>query len=188
MYSRKQERAAWHQLSPCLSKYAAESDRCLHPPPHRHFTPSFKSFRPSFLSSFCVLDDFVIKMSVVPFGKKVCGLCQKTSGILTCDGCQQAFCGKHVIEHRQQLAFQLENIMQEHDCIQHDINLNMNSHAPLQQIDEWEKEAIRKIHEVANKVRANWQNICESSSKQLCDRSRNIADKLRTAREAEDFF
>ena len=115
----------------------------------------------SYLHRF--LDDFATAMTSVPIEKKRCALCQKTGGILTCDGCQQIFCGKHAIEHRQQLAVQLENIMEEHDCIQHGINLNIENYGSFEQIDKWEKEAIRKIQEIADKVRADWLNICDSS-------------------------
>ncbi|CAM4774557.1 unnamed protein product, partial [Rotaria magnacalcarata] len=32
--------------------------------------------------------------------------CNKSAASLTCDGCQQAFCGKHANEHQQDLAEQ----------------------------------------------------------------------------------
>jgi len=49
--------------------------------------------------------------------KKHCNICGKAGGILICNGCQLTFCNKHLIKHREQLAYQLDNIMQEHDLI-----------------------------------------------------------------------
>jgi len=57
-------------------------------------------------------------MSASISGKKQCVKCNKAGGILICDGCQQTFCVKHVNEHRQELANQLDGIMQEHDLLQ----------------------------------------------------------------------
>ena len=72
----------------------------------------------------------------------------------------KAFCGKHVIEHRQELAGQLDNIMQEHDLIQQEIeqpSLTINS--LLKQIDKWEKESIAKIQVAAETARATLEEI-----------------------------
>ena len=118
---------------------------------------------------------------------KQCASCHKTGGILTCDGCQQAFCGKHAVEHRQELTIQLENIMQEHDCIRQDISLRLNNHLSYQQIDQWEKESIARIQVAAEKTRTNVRRILESSNDRISTLCQGIATKLRTAREAENF-
>ncbi|CAF5190002.1 unnamed protein product, partial [Rotaria sp. Silwood1] len=47
-------------------------------------------------------------------------------------------CGKHGIEHRQQLNIELENIMQEHDLIQQDIGLSIDNDLLLKEIDKCE--------------------------------------------------
>jgi hypothetical protein len=126
-------------------------------------------------------------MNSSSFGNKQCVLCNKNGGILTCDGCQQAFCGKHVIEHRQQLTIQLENIMQEHDIIQQDIGQPPDSHPVIEKIDKWEKESITKIQVAAGKARADLRQILDSSHERLANVCRDVATKLRDAREAENF-
>lgn len=126
-------------------------------------------------------------MSSTPFEQKQCATCNKVGGIMICDGCKQTFCGKHVIEHRQQLALQLEHIMQEHDCIQQDIVLQRDNHPSFQQIDQWEKESIMKIQEVAEKARVDLRQIVQSSCERLTKTCRDIAMNLRSAQEAENF-
>ena len=44
---------------------------------------------------------------------------------MLCDRCSQTFCDKHVIEHRQQSAHQLDHINTEHDLIKID---NFDNH------------------------------------------------------------
>ncbi|CAF1451964.1 unnamed protein product [Rotaria sp. Silwood1] len=126
-------------------------------------------------------------MSSNSFGQKQCVLCNKIGGILICDGCQQTFCGKHVIEHRQQLNIELENIMQEHDLIQQDIRLTIDNDLLLKEIDKWEKESIRKIQITADKIRIDLKEIFECSNNEILKTCRNIASKLLYAREAENF-
>jgi hypothetical protein len=126
-------------------------------------------------------------MSSTLFENKQCVLCNKTGGILTCDGCKQTFCGKHVVEHRQQLALQLENIMQEHDCIQQDIIVHRNDNYLFEQIDKWEKESITKIQIAAENARTDLRQTLQSSDERLTRACRDIATKLRSAREAENF-
>jgi hypothetical protein len=92
-----------------------------------------------------------------------------------------------VVEHRQQLTLQLENIMQDHDCIQQDIALQRENHYQFQQIDEWEKESIAKIQMAAEKARADLRQTFQSSDERLTRTCRDIATKLRSAREADNF-
>ncbi|CAF1207158.1 unnamed protein product [Rotaria sordida] len=126
-------------------------------------------------------------MNSTSFEKKQCILCNKIGGILTCDGCQQAFCGKHVIEHRQQLNIELENIMQEHDLIQQDIRLSIDNDLLLKEIDKWEKESMKKIQLVAEKARINLKQILENSNNKILKTCQDVASKLLSAREAENF-
>jgi hypothetical protein len=126
-------------------------------------------------------------MSSTLFEQKQCATCNKVGGIMICDGCKQTFCGKHVVEHRQQLALQLEHIMQEHDCIQQDILLQKDNHPSFEQIDQWEKESIMKIQEIAEKARIDLRQILQTSNERLTKTCRDIAMNLRSAQEAENF-
>jgi len=120
-------------------------------------------------------------------GQKQCVTCSKSGGILTCNGCEQAFCGKHVIEHRQELANQLDGIMQEHDLLQQEFVRSSDEQFLLQEINKWEKESITKIQVAAEAVRADLQEMIEKSKKQLSKACHDIAVNLRSSREADDF-
>lgn len=137
--------------------------------------------------TYIFLDISNINMSSTLSETKQCVTCNKIGGILICSGCNQTFCGKHVIQHRQQLEIQLENIMQEHDCIQQDILVEKNNLELFQQIEQWEKESIIKIQMVAEKTRIDLRQILENSNKEITNTCRDIAAKLRSAREEENF-
>ena len=119
--------------------------------------------------------------------QKQCVTCSKSGGILICDGCQQTFCGKHVIEHRQELANQLDGIMQEHDLLQQELTRSSDEHVLLQKINKWEKESITKIQVAAEAARADLREMIENSKKQLSRSCHDIAVNLRSSREADDF-
>ncbi|UJR32155.1 hypothetical protein I4U23_019622 [Adineta vaga] len=97
-------------------------------------------------------------------GKKQCVTCNKSGGILTCDGCQKTFCGKHVIEHRQELAAKLDNIMQEHDLLQQEIEQpSARKNSLLQKIDRWEKDSILKIQIAAESARRSLLDLLDQA-------------------------
>jgi hypothetical protein len=119
--------------------------------------------------------------------QKQCVTCSKSGGILTCNGCERTFCGKHVIEHRQELANQLDRIMQEHDLLQQELDRSSDEHVLLQRINRWEKESTTKIQVAAEAARVDLREMIEKSKKQLSKACNDIADNLRTSREADDF-
>jgi len=126
-------------------------------------------------------------MSASANTKKQCVTCNKSGGILTCDGCQQVFCGKHVIQHRQELGVQLDGIMQEHDLLHQEIERISMDHSSLQKIDQWEKESIAKIHLTAEIARKNLQKTLDQSKERFSKICRNTAIDLRSSREADDY-
>ena len=118
---------------------------------------------------------------------KQCIVCNKAGGIMICDGCKQTFCGKHVVEHRQQLALQLEYLMQDHDCIQQDLAVQRDEHPSFEQIDAWEKKSIAQIQVAAKKTRDELRQVLAQADERLRKTCQDIAMKLRAAREEENF-
>jgi hypothetical protein len=120
--------------------------------------------------------------------KKQCVTCNKSGGVLICDGCQKIFCGKHVIEHRQELGAQLDGIMQEHDLLQQELGqLPLTEHSTLKQIDKWEKESMVKIQAAAATARMNLRQSLEQSKERLSKTCCDMAETLRASREADDY-
>jgi hypothetical protein len=126
-------------------------------------------------------------MSASVIGKKQCVTCSKGGGIMICDGCQQSFCGKHSIEHRQELTNQLDGIMQEHDLLQQELGQASIDNSLLKQINQWEKESITKIQVAAEAARADLQQILDRSREKISKTCRDIAVNLRSSREVDDF-
>ena len=93
-----------------------------------------------------------------------CGV--KAGGIFKCEGCGQIFCRKHVIEHRDTLSQQLDEIVLEYDGLQQTVaegNGRIYNHHPLiEQIDRWETESIEKIRLMANEARQQVKELTGS--------------------------
>lgn len=120
--------------------------------------------------------------------KKLCSTCKKNSGVAICDGCQQRFCSKHFIEHRQELSQQADHIGQIHDVLIRDINETIPpNHSLFEKIDEWEQELIAKIESTAEVARANLREIVKNNRQNLKDSVSNFTKELQASREADDY-
>jgi len=90
--------------------------------------------------------------------KTPCAACgNKGVGIFKCEGCAQIFCRKHVIEHRDVLSHQLDEIVLEYDTLQQTIaeyhDKQNHCHPLINQINKWEKDSIEKIQRTADEAR-----------------------------------
>src|ERR1700722_14840095 len=86
--------------------------------------------------------------------KAPCAICVgKSVGIFKCEGCLQAFCRKHSIEHRDVLSHQLEGIVLEHDQLQQKISESKCQQPLFAEIDKWERDSIIKIQQTAAQAR-----------------------------------
>ncbi|CAF1103711.1 unnamed protein product [Adineta ricciae] len=119
--------------------------------------------------------------------KKPCLKCDKGAGVTTCDGCQQTFCIKHIIEHRQELTGQLDNVGHEHDLFRQDLMHETSAHPLLVRIDEWERESITKIQVTAETARADLRLLLEQNKTQLKESMDKITKEMQAGRELDDF-
>ena len=61
---------------------------------------------------------------------------------------------KHVVEYRQTLHHQLDEVIVEHDSLQQTIIENRDqSHPLMDYIDEWEQNSIKKVQQIAQEAR-----------------------------------
>ena len=127
-------------------------------------------------------------MSATMLAKKLCVPCNKMTGILVCVGCQQGFCGKHLVEHRQELGVKLDGIMQEHDSLQQELQQpSSKKNALLERITAWEVESVAKIRVAADNARRSLEEMLERSREDVVKACRDITETLRSSREADDF-
>jgi hypothetical protein len=115
--------------------------------------------------------------------RKLCVKCGKSGGVFTCDGCQESFCGQHTAVHRQELAYRLDNLGQEHDLLRRDLINNNEQDSMFTRIDVWETESIMKIKLAAEKARADLRQFRE----QLKISCSQISDELRAAHESDSY-
>ncbi len=106
--------------------------------------------------------------------KAPCATCDsKGVGIFKCEGCGQVFCRKHVIEHRDVLSQQLDEIVLEYDTLRQTITENKDkpnhhhNHPLMIEIDKWEKESIEKIRQTAHEARQQVNALIGSSGGKL---------------------
>lgn len=119
--------------------------------------------------------------------RRPCTKCEKGAGVTTCNGCQQSFCIKHIIEHRQELAIQMDNIQQEQDTLRRDLIKENLTHPLLLKIDEWEQESIMKIKQAADTARDNLQCLLNQMKNYAKSSIDKIADELEKHRELDDY-
>jgi len=120
-------------------------------------------------------------------GRKFCIVCNKGGIVMLCDRCEQTFCDKHVIVHRQQSPNQLDGLMQENDLIQQELKQSSSQHSLLKSIDKWEKESIVKIQTTAETARAELRKMLENSKERLSSTCRDIVENLHSNREAGQY-
>ncbi|CAF0967912.1 unnamed protein product [Adineta ricciae] len=119
--------------------------------------------------------------------KRVCGKCNKGAGTAMCYGCEQAFCTKHFIEHRQELAQQMEYIGQEHDVLQRDLTHDHSKHALLTRINQWEQESLTKIQIAAQAARTTLQQLLNRPKNNLQVSISKVTEELQSSRELDDY-
>ena len=89
-------------------------------------------------------------------------------GIVTCNGCEQSYCAKHIIDHRQELSIHMDHIGQEYDLLRRDLMKENNElHPLLQRIDLSEQESIRKIQQTAKQLRNDLHEWLDRNKDQL---------------------
>ena len=123
-------------------------------------------------------------------GKGRCITCGKEKSAVKCEGCSQIFCFDHLIEHRQQLSLQLDDIEMNRDLFRQTLNEHMNDpkkHLLIKQIDQWEKDSIHKIQQTAEQCR---QLVLQHTNEHLNEIEINLnklTNQLRETRKENDF-
>ncbi|CAF1040968.1 unnamed protein product [Adineta ricciae] len=126
----------------------------------------------------------------VETSKKQCAKCndvKSSGGLFTCDGCQQMFCARHVGEHRQELSTELENAMQEYNCIQEQSSQLTFDRSILEKIDAWEKRSVDKVKQAAEKVRGDFHRWCRDSHDRIKNECTELGTVLASAHNRDDF-
>lgn len=115
-----------------------------------------------------------------------CIKCNKTGGILLCNGCQKHFCFKHVNEHREQIEQELESLINEENLFENNIIQKNVSHELFNDIDIWKKDMIEQIKQIAKQAKEDLKQLIYQSNEILLENCKDIKENLRLLKESED--
>ena len=133
---------------------------------------------------------------------EVCKKCspKQTSAITSCHGCRQHFCRKHFNEHRDHLSTDMQNVIDQHDQLKHEIQLkvknesssakNPDVQALLKQIEQWKRDMIARVNKIAVDVSNQVETMFSRKEdyQQLENRLEVIKKELRDQQEMESFI
>ncbi|CAF0737610.1 unnamed protein product [Adineta steineri] len=119
-----------------------------------------------------------------------CYICQKEKTTYKCNGCSQDLCFNHLIEHRQIIGQQLDEIENDRDqfherlCEQKQAPRNL---ALIQKVNKWEEDSVKKIKQNAEECR---QMIIQHSGSHFTEIEKNLSrltERLKQIRKENEF-
>ncbi|CAF1123926.1 unnamed protein product [Didymodactylos carnosus] len=119
--------------------------------------------------------------------KKICAACHKGGDVFMCRGCRQSYCAKHVVEHREQLSKDMDNINSKYDRLQQDLSPENVAQPLLSSIDAWERESIEKIHASADAARVDLQQWIVRTKNELKVPFQKMTDELQSSQKLQNY-
>jgi hypothetical protein len=122
--------------------------------------------------------------------KTRCTSCGKEKATFRCGGCSEEFCRKHLEDHRQELHKELDEIEVNRDLFRQSLTEYIeepNNHIMMQQINQWERNSIKKIRQAAEEARQIVLKNTDTYSRQLETKLDHLTNQLRESREEDDF-
>jgi predicted transcriptional regulator len=124
-------------------------------------------------------------------GRTRCVTCGKENATSKCAGCLHDFCLNHLVEHRQQLSKQSDEIEVSRDIFRQTLTEQSNEpqkHSLIKQIDEWEHDSINKIQQTGKEVNQVLFRHIAKHITQLENKLNKLTDQLRESREENDII
>ena len=122
-------------------------------------------------------------------GKNSCVKCTKSAGQVTCGGCNQWFCVKHLLEHRQELSQQMDALTLEHDQLQQNLTEKTTDqpHPLVVRVDRWESKSLRRIQQVVDEIRSNLRKPLGEMKRNIGESLHQMMQELKESRPMETF-
>lgn len=119
--------------------------------------------------------------------KKTCAKCVKGSGIVTCDGCYQSFCNKHLADHRQEILGELNQINENVKRFEQQLVVE-NDPAPIYSaVDQWETDSIEKIRRQAQIYRDEIKQLTNKTINDFHKYTKRIQSTIQSNKDKNDF-
>jgi DNA repair exonuclease SbcCD ATPase subunit len=123
--------------------------------------------------------------------KTRCATCDKGKGIWKCEGCLQTFCSTHMMDHRQDLNRQMEDVEDTRNLIRQMLTERVNdfkNHSAVQAINEWEDKSIKAIRQTAQEAREAALKNTAGRIAGLEMKLAKLTEELRQSRQENDYF
>jgi type I site-specific restriction-modification system R (restriction) subunit len=123
-------------------------------------------------------------------GLKHCVTCGREKTTFRCGGCLQEFCFNHLNDHQKELSKQLQEVEVTCDRLRQTLNedtTDSQKYALIEQINDWEREAIKKIQQAAEEERQKLLKYKIEHKIQIEADLNKLTDELRQSREDNDF-
>src|SRR5271170_7065754 len=120
-----------------------------------------------------------------------CMICRKGKAAFKCTGCSQHFCCTPVVDHRQDLSQQLDEIEVNRDIFRQTLTnqtTDSKQHPLIKQINRWEEESTHQIRQTAEEARQLVLQHIVDHTAQIEIRLKKLTDQLRQGRQENDFF
>ncbi|CAF0921738.1 unnamed protein product [Didymodactylos carnosus] len=120
-----------------------------------------------------------------------CKMCEE--GVCICRGCKKMFCEDHFTQHRQQLAVQLDKVIYDHDIIQQELTsstsptTNLNNIRAFTEIDQWEKETIKKVKAAAQEARFKALQLSSRTMNDIKTKFELVSKTIRVKKGAKSY-
>jgi hypothetical protein len=120
---------------------------------------------------------------------KYCTRCKQSGrpAAVACNGCQHLFCITCIVEHRQELVTQIDDINREHGCLQQTLSQKYDVHVLLSRIDVWEQESIAKIKVAATDARLDLQQWINRGKNQVNPLLDPMTKELESSQKLNDY-
>ena len=122
--------------------------------------------------------------------ERLCVICNKAVGLYDCRECQRTFCKKHVAEHNLELAKQMDDIVYNHDLLQQQLgeqDATSSQHPLMTEINNWERQSIEKIRNMAEKTRHDLDQLLIGNKKLVKKELEQTSIQLKTHKETDDY-
>ena len=93
----------------------------------------------------------------------------------------------HLNEHRQQLAHQMEEVVQDHDMLKQDLTRDSPNHPLIVHVNQWEQRSIEMIRAVAQQARADIDQWVQQAKININKSVDSLARELQLQREEDAY-
>jgi hypothetical protein len=123
-------------------------------------------------------------------GKAHCVTCGKERVAYPCGGCSQNFCLNHLADHHQALGKQLDEVEDRRNLFRETLSklkTNPKEHPLIQQINQWERDSMKKIRQTAEEARQLLVQHTTRHIDKIEDKLAKLTEQLKETRQEDDF-